>query len=451
MATLDIFRIADDQELTDLLLKQYIQKNDIKSNQRYLPLWNAYNNDYEIFHAKAKAAWKPDNRIAVNFAQYIVDTFEGFFLGHPIKVACEDEAVAEYINENDNDNDSDDINAELSSIVSIFGRGYRIIYVNEDGEIGSAYLDPMESFAIYNESITPRMRYFVRTYKDTHNNRVGSVSDDTFVRYFTMEGGGITWLEEYPHGFSGVPVVEFIQNRARTGIFESVLPLINSYNKVLSEKANDVDYFADAYLKIQGMQIDKETLKFMRENRTINAKGTNSEKAVIEFLQKPSDDDTQEHLLDRIENMIFTVAMVCNISDDNFATSSGIALKYKLLPMTNLAARKWRKFQTGLNQYYKLMCSNPVTPLAEDAWSNLRYIHTLNYPANIQDEAEAVGRLSGIVSRRTQLGMLAPIDGIGIDDVDVELRQIEKERKGLEVGVEKTESEVTVSDTSNEE
>lgn len=445
MATIDIFRIADDQELDDLLLKQYIQKNDIKSNQRYLPLWNAYNNDYDIFHAKPKAAWKPDNRVAVNLAQFIVDSFEGFFLGNPIKVECEDEHVAEYINETDDNNDSDDVNAELSTIVSIFGRGYKIIFVNEDGEIGSAYLDPMESFAIYNESITPRMRYFVRTYKNAHNVRVGSVADDTFIRYFSLEGGNVTWLEEYPHGFAGVPCVEFVQNRARTGIFESVLPLINTYNKVLSEKANDVDYFADAYLKIQGMQIDKETLKFMRENRTINAKGTNSEKAVIEFLQKPSDDDTQEHLLNRIETMIFTVAMVCNISDDNFATSSGIALKYKLLPMTNLAARKWRKFASGLNQYYKLMCSNPVTPLAEDAWTQLRYVHVLNYPANVQDEAEAVGRLNGIVSKRRQLSMLSDIE-----DVDAELAQIAKEAKGLEVGVDE-EKEDETNDTSNEE
>ena len=34
------------------------------------------------------------------------------------------------------------------------------------------------------------------------------------------------------------------------GIFEPVLTMINAYNKAISEKANDVDYFADAYLKV---------------------------------------------------------------------------------------------------------------------------------------------------------------------------------------------------------
>lgn len=445
MATLDIFRMSDDQEMTDALLMQYIRKNDTKVNNRYLPLWKAYNNDYDIFHQTAKAAWKPDNRIAVNFAQFIVDTFEGFFLGIPVKVTADDEAVTAYLNALDDANDSDDINAELSTIVSIFGRGYRIAYVDEEGEIGTAYLDPMESFAVYSESIKPRMRYFIRTYTDTNKKRHGSISDEFTVKYFDINGGEIVYTDEHPHGFDGVPAVEFIQNRARTGLFESVLPLINSYNKVLSEKANDVDYFADAYLKIQGMNIDKETLRFMRENRTINAKGSNAEKAVIEFLQKPSDDDTQEHLLDRIERMIFTVAMVCNISDDNFATSSGIALKYKLLPMTNLAARKWRKFASGLNAYYKLICSNPVTPLSPEDWSTITYTHNLNYPANAYDEAETATRLQNVTSKRTQLSVLS-----FIDDVDAELEQMAKEASGKDALVNQAEKDTATDTVLNE-
>ena len=44
MAQLDIFRIADGKELTDSLLVDYIRKNDSKTNTRYKPLWDAYNN-----------------------------------------------------------------------------------------------------------------------------------------------------------------------------------------------------------------------------------------------------------------------------------------------------------------------------------------------------------------------------------------------------------------------
>ena len=83
---LDIFRIADGQEMTDELLIQYIRKNDAKTNQRYKKLWNAYSGDFEIYHKPPKPAYKPDNRLAVNCPRHIVDSFEGFFLavGRPV-------------------------------------------------------------------------------------------------------------------------------------------------------------------------------------------------------------------------------------------------------------------------------------------------------------------------------------------------------------------------------
>lgn len=422
---LDIFRITDSKELTDDLLMKYIRMNDSKTNTRYKPLWNAYQNDYPIYHQKDKPSWRPDWRASVNFARYIVDTFEGFFLGVPLKISSEDETVQEYIDELEAMTDGEDLNAELSSIVSIFGRGYRLTFVDEDGEIGSAYLDPMEAFAIYNESITPKMRYFVRTYTDSDKVKRGSISDESTVRYFKLEGGSVVWEEEHAHGFDGVPAVEFIQNRARRGIFEDCLPMINAMNKTLSEKINDVDYYADTYLKVLGARLDEQAIKFMRESRVVNFAGKDGQSVIVEFMQKPSGDTTQEHLLDRIERLIFEIAMVCNISDNTFATSSGIALKWKMTPMINLAANKWRKFHHGLNVYYKLVCSNPVTPLEKDDWTKLDILHQLNYPANIAEEASIAQTLSGVTSRETQLKVLPDV----VDDVQAEMERIKKEQE----------------------
>lgn len=75
----DIFRISDTTELTENKLWEYIRKNDTKVSERYKNLQNAYNTDMAIFHQKKKPDYKPDNRIAVNFPKYIVDTMQGFF------------------------------------------------------------------------------------------------------------------------------------------------------------------------------------------------------------------------------------------------------------------------------------------------------------------------------------------------------------------------------------
>lgn len=419
----DIFRIADGVEMTPELLADYINRNDRITQRRYLPLWKAYNNDYKIFHQRKKASWKPDHRLAVNFAQYITDTFEGFFLGNPVKTTASDDSVSAYVGYLDAYNDQDDSNAELSRIVSIFGRGYEMYYTDEDGIECTAYLDPMESFMIYDEAIHPHPRYFVRTYIDSNKIKRGSISDTDTVRYFKLDPD-LRWTSDPdPHNFDGVPAAEFVQNRARRGIFENVMSLIDEYNKTLSEKANDVDYFADAYMKILGAKIDKETIKFMRDNRVINFSGKSAEDLIVDFLQKPNGDATQENLLDRLERLIFTISMIVNLEDDDFATSSGVALKYKLTPMSNLAKTKERKFTSGLNRRYKILFSNPVSGMDTDAWTQLEFTFTPNFPTDVASEADAVSKLSGITSRKTQLKMIS-----AVSDVDRELEQIAEEQ-----------------------
>ena len=407
-----MFRIADDEILDEDTLSEYISDHNTEVSMRYKPLLDAYMTNYPIFHMPPKPTYKPDNRIAVNFAKYITDTMNGFFLGNPIKLQSDDEAVLNYVELLDQYNNQDDNNAELSKTCSIFGSGYEMYYVDENGQIGITYLTPMEAFMIYDDSVLQNPRYFVRLYLDTDNVVHGSVSDESTVKYFEIRGK-LTFIPEYerPHGFDGVPATEFLENAERQGIYESVLTMINAYNKAISEKANDVDYFADAYLKVLGTLLDEDEIKHIRDDRIINFDG-DTEKVIVEFLQKPNGDETQEHLIDRLERLIFQISMVANISDENFGTSSGIALKYKLLAMSNLAKTKERKFTAGMNRRYKLIFSNPVSGMKKDDWVKIRYQFTLNYPANLLEESQIAGNLSGITSQETQLKVLSVVDNV---------------------------------------
>ena len=149
-----------------------------------------------------------------------------------------------------------------------------------------------------------------------------------------------------------------------------------------------------------------------------------AEKMIVDFLQKPDGDTTQEHLIDRLERLIFQIGMVADISDENFGTSSGIALKYKLQAMSNLAKTKERKFNSGMNRRYMLIFSNPVSGMLKDDWVKVKPVFTRNFPANVLEETQIAGNLEGITSKRTQLGTLSIVD-----NVDEELKRIEEEEE----------------------
>lgn len=413
----DIFRLPKSVELTLSLLDEFIGKHRQQVSDRYEKLYNAYVSDHDILHQKDKAKGKPDNRIVVNFPKYIVDTMNGFFLGIPVKVTAEEEAVSSFVEFLDQYNDQDDNNAELSKICSIFGRGYEMYYTDEDGELCITYLNPMEAFMIFDDSIVERPLYFVRRYKDYEGNEFGSISNDGYVRNFSVTGG-IKWTDEWtPHYFDGVPATEFVENAERQGLFEPVMPMVNAYNKAISEKANDVDYFADAYMKILGPKVNKEDTDFIRDTRIINFEGEDPQKMIVDFMNRPESDTTQENLLNRTERLIYHISMVANISDENFGTSSGIAMKYKLQAMSNLGKGKERKFASGMNRRYKLLFSHPLSKVPKDSWVSLHYQFTQNIPANLMEEADIAAKLEGVVSDETKLKVLSIVDNVK-DEMD---------------------------------
>ena len=417
-----IFRLPKETELTRDLLLELIQAHKEYVRRSSKPLQDAYENKYEIFHYEAKPAYKPDNRIAVNFAKYITDTFNGFFIGIPVKVTAEDEAVQAYIDTLGDLNDVDNNNAEISKLTDISGAAYEMYYNKEDGEIGITYLSDLESFMVVDDSILERPMYFVRYYTDINGKEWGSFSDNEIVQHFYLENGVYHWyMEPHRHGFGYVPAVEYISNTERMGLFESAMPAINAYNKALSEKANDVDYFADAYLKVLGAHMDEEDTIHIRANRIINFDGDNEKLPEVDFIVKPSDDESQEHLLDRLKTDIFLTSMVANISDENFAgQASGVALRYKLEAMSNLFTSKARRFTSSMKERYKIIFSNPIAQqhkVSKDAWTNIDIQFTANYPANYENEAEVAKNLEGIVSKETQLKALSIVDNIK-DEID---------------------------------
>ena len=420
-----MFILPKETEIDLALLQEFLDAHAREVKNRLQKLKEAYESDHEILHYDRKPAYKPDNRIVVNFPKYIVDTINGFFIGNPIKITTDDKAVSDYVEFIDQYNDQDDNNAELSKLCDIFGNGFEVYYTDENSEQCITYCSPVEAFMIYDDSIVERPKYFVRRWLDREKHEYGEIADKLGKRQFKVTGG-LRWIDEdwVAHHYTDVPATEFIENAERQGAFEPVMSVVNAYNKAISEKANDVDYFADAYMKVLGVALDNEGIKHIRDNRIINFEGDDAAKIVVDFMAKPEGDTTQENLLERLERLIFQISMVANISDENFGASSGIALKYKLQAMSNLAKTKERKFVSGMNRRYKLLFSHPASKVPADAWMGLHYQFTPNLPANLLEEAQIAAQMEGIVSQETQLKILSIVD-----NVQDEMERIEEENK----------------------
>lgn len=308
---------------------------------------------------------------------------------------------------------------------SIYGRAHEFIYQDDNANTRVTYMKPQESFVIYDDTIAQNPLYGVHVYRDKEGKSKGTVYSANREMPFYPDSKGELIIEEgTEHYYGDVPMIEYIENEERQSAFESVISLINAYNKALSEKANDVDYFADAYLSILGVELDEPTLNRIRDSRILNLKAGDTDKIVVEFLDKPNADTTQENLINRLQELIFQIAMVANISDENFGSSSGISLKYKLQPMENIALMKERKFTAGMMQRFKMMFNVPTQfTVPAESYLDIDYVFGRNVPNDLADEAEMVSKLSGIVSKGTMLSALSIVD-----NVQDELDAIEEEK-----------------------
>jgi SPP1 family phage portal protein len=437
-------------ELTADALTKFLKQHEADC-VRYKYLRDMYESNHVILHAPDKAAYKPDNRLVVNFPKYIVDTLNGFFIGIPVKVTSDDKNVNEYLQLFDAYNGTDDANAEISKICSIYGNGYEMLHMDENAEPALAYFTPLDGFVIYDDSILHRYMYGVHVnWDDDGNITGGSYSDSSMVHYFEYVSGKYVFTEDIPHYFGETPITEYMDNQERIGAFESVCTLVDEFNKAISEKANDVDYYADAYLKILGSKLDEETLKTLRDNRIINLEGDDAEKVIVEFMEKPSGDGTQENLIERLQNLIFHISMVANINDETFGNASGTALKFKLQSMSNLAATKERKFTAGLQRRYRLISNIPNSKIPSDGWLGIKYKFTRNIPSNELEEAQIASQLAGIVSQETQLSVLSIVD-----DPQSEMERMKKEGEDEEMPprtptTETVDTNITVTDDGAE-
>lgn len=411
---------SPDTPLTVELLQGWLERHK-QDCIRYRFLKAMYEGQHPILSAPKKEDYKPDNRIVCNFAKYIVDTLNGYFIGKPVKTVCEDKAISAAIEQIERYNDQDDNNAELSKICSIYGCGYEFLYRDEIPRHCITYLTPLESFVVYDDTVARKPLYGVRYYYDKNNIMHGSIFTESVEMPFSNENG-LHFVEEKQHHFNGVPLIEYIENEERTGAFEHVTSQIIAYDKAISEKANDVDYFADAYLKILGAKLDGRTLDELRRNRIINMESTTTDQLIVEFLEKPNADTTQENLLERLETEIFNLSMVANISDKEFGNATGNALSYKLLSMDNLCRMKERKFVSGMNQRWRLIASDAISGMPADAWMQLQYQFTRNAPRNLLEEVQTASAMQGITSQKTQLKIIS-----AVDNVEQEIAEIDKE------------------------
>ena len=415
--------LKEGTELTTAVLTKLLAKRVTHvSNQKY------YYGLQDILDRAMTDTTKPNNKLVNAQAAYIVDVNVGYFMGQPVSYSSKNEAYMKILQDIFDDNDEQNENVQLSKDCSICGKGYELLYIDEDAKTRFHRIPPGNMIIVYNTKITPEPWIALRLYTSGDEEVYVEVYTKTDITLYKTDSANtsLTFVSTGDNKFGEVPAVEYLNNEEAQGDFDKVLTLIDEYDKAQSDTANDFEYFTDAYLHLHNVDLGEQEIKDLKEKRVLQTSG--EAEGTVEWVIKEIQDTATENFKNRLQKDIHQFSKTPNLTDESFVkTLSGIALRYKLIGMEWTAATKERQFKLALQR--RIMLINKVLGIKGSTYDykDIQIDFVRSLPQNETERATMVKDLKGIVSDATLLSLL-PF----IQDPAEEQKRIDKEQVAID-------------------
>lgn len=418
--------------ITPKLLKGCIAQHQ-KTIARFNMLDNYYVGRHDILNRVQESKDSPNNRIVANFPKYITDTAVGYMFGNAITYQYDEPNALDDLKLAHDRADVDTHDAELGKNLSVFGLGYELIYMSDDESPTPmvALIDPREAFVVYDDTVVCKPLFGVYYYKQY--NEEGEIKGYNIIVYtesqilnYNVKDIADTpdFKDEQIHYFGGIPLIEFWNNEEGMGDFEHVISIINAYNVLQSDRVNDKERFVDSILVIKNAELEEGEEKKVLKGRILLLPG---DSAGASYLTKTLNETETEVLKKSLAEDIHKFSQTPDFTDEKFSgNTSGVAMKFKLLPLEYLAKVKERFFGEGLRArlklFIKMLSNQGKAPINID---KISIVFNRTLPINELENAQTVAAYSasGTVSKETLLTQIS-----FVKDKDAELEKLKQEQ-----------------------
>lgn len=415
-----------------------------------------YDNLYSYYMGKNNCAVDKDKVLVnANYAKYIVDIIQGYFLGEPIKydnnTICsknkktsspfndwsvqaklnKEGAVVRHNEQYELEQTSIDISPivdtfshqnisgiddKIGRSLGIFGEACEVLYSSSDQspEPRSAVYLPKNCVLVQDNTVEHKDMFAltIDRREDINHNEYYAITviTDMFEQdYKSTDINNFVFSkinETREHFFGEVPVIVYENNDERQGDFEQAISLIDARNDLLSDRLTDKKKFVKSLLAMYGITLEEGSIKVVAEEQFLDGIPLD---ARIEYIQKVFDEASLKILDDTLVNDIHKTTMAIDLSDEQFAgNSTGVALKMKLFCMTSLVKSKMRRMETGLKKRFRLYNNwlsfkGEMTSVSVD---DIDIVFTVSIPVDEQAVVSTVKSLKGLVDDQTLLSQL---------------------------------------------
>lgn len=374
----------------------------------------------------------PNNKLVANHAEYITTIAVGYVHGAPVTYSG---AGEELLRSLFRACEEDSHNAELGTDISVYGRGYELLFMNDEAvpcpEL--AVLSPFTTNVVCDTTTKHKSMFAFSIIADRDlNDRIRGYHVTVYCKGYIdhydcsnlRAASSYVFREREDSFFGKVQVTEYKNNARGRGDFEGVITLIDAYNLLQSERINDKEQLADALLAIENGSMGddeaerSETAEFIRKEKILEL-GAGGK---AYWLVKNMNEDQVEILKKAIKDDIHEFSKTPCLTDENFVgNASGVAMKYKLLGLEDLGKTKERYFKRGLKRRLKMLENIFYIQAKPFSAEDISITMKRTLPVDDETQAKIAADTEGFLSWETRVRRYDP--GIDVESERQKLAQ----------------------------
>lgn len=262
----------------------------------------------------------------------------------------------------------------------------------------------LEAFIqVYNRTELVNGEEKIITYLDNYT--------DTTIEMYKVVDDNIILLETKPHYFGEIPVgvATISEEMDKDTIYNDIKGLQDALETNLSDIANEISDFRNAYLVLTGITLEEEDAKNMKANGIIEMPVAEGK---AEWLIKNINDTFIQNTISTLKAQIYELTSHINHNDaEQMSNASGVALKSRLISLTQRCKLNEGAFRELLKTRLRIMFT--YLAIKENKaydWKDITIKFTPLIPGDDNSIADLIQKLDGKLSAETGLQLLSFVE-----------------------------------------
>lgn len=406
-----------DKELLQLCYSDFKDKKIL-----YDKMYSYYCGDTDAIKDYKMVTSRSNNKVNINFFKKFVKSEVSYSIGNDIN----------YVSMSGDDEVLEDIRYNLAHIPSdhdidlfkdmlIHSIAYELYSFDNQGNFNMTALTPKESYVYMNEF--EEVEFFMHIYKGRFDKEetIKVYTDEEIIFY----NKSFDELERKRHNFKGVPVgiARVSDEMENDSLYKDIKGLQDALETLMSDSANEISDFRNAYLMMKGAELEEDDLTKMKELGVMsfgNAEGSAS------WLIKNINDTFIQNTITNIEEKMYQITSHINFNEKMNSNTSSLAIKARLTSLAQKCQVQERAFanciQSRIRFLFDYLDFKSATGYKGD-WRDIVVRFTPNLPSDDLLTAQLITTLGDKLSTKTGLSLLSFIENPESEEDRIEVEQ----------------------------